>query len=343
MPTTDTRTVLLKPHDGRSIGVVKPSSDRSPLMRRRTVLSAILASVAMPLLRPRPALASPALAVAEVAPGVFVHQGLYEEQSPANRGDIANAAFVVGRDAVAVVDTLGSFQVGQDLRAAVRAVTDKPIRYVINTHMHPDHVLGNAAFKPDAPAFVGHHKLERGLAMRAESYLTTNRTLLGEAAFEGSEIVLPTVQVQDRTTIDLGGRTLVCEAQRTAHTDNDLLVTDTATDTLFMGDLLFSAHVPTIDGSIKGWLALIDEIAARKAARVVPGHGPHAMPFPDALAPLKRYLTTVANDVRRLIQDDKTLSEATRTAGLSERGHWELFDSYHVRNVTTAFAELEWE
>lgn len=312
-------------------------------MRRRTFLATSLASAALPLLPAGPARAAPPLAVKEVAPGVFVHQGLYEEQSPQNRGDIANAGFVVGQDAVAVIDTLGSYKVGAELRAAVRAVTDRPIRYVINTHMHPDHVLGNAAFKDDAPAFVGHHKLERALAMRAETYLASNRRMLGDDAFEGTEIVLPTSSVADRTTIDLGGRSLVCEAQKTAHTDNDLMVTDTATDTLFMGDLLFSVHIPTIDGSIKGWLALIDEVATRKAARVVPGHGPHAMAFPDALAPQRHYLTTVADDVRKLIQDNKTLSEAGKTAGLSERPKWELFDTYHVRNVTTAFTELEWE
>lgn len=319
-------------------------TDTPPGLRRRTLLMSALASAVLPMVRPVPAWAAETgLAVKEIAPGVFVHQGRYEEQSAENRGDIANASFVVGQDAVAVIDTLGSYQLGAELRAAVRSITDRPIRYVINTHMHPDHVFGNAAFKDDAPAFVGHHKLERALAMRAESYLATNRDLIGEAAFAGSEIVLPTVSVEDRKTIDLGGRSLVCEAQRTAHTDNDLIVTDTATDTLFMGDLLFSVHIPTIDGSIKGWLALLDDMASRKAARVVPGHGPHAMVFPEALAPERQYLATVADDVRRLIRENKTLSEASKLAGLSERPNWDLFDTYHVRNVTTAFTELEWE
>jgi hypothetical protein len=99
-------------------------------------------------------------------------------------------------------------------------------------------------------------------------------------------------------------------------------------------------HVPTLDGSIRGWLALIDDFEQRKAARVVPGHGPHAMQLPAALDPEKRYLTAIATDVGKLLKEDKTLEEATQTAGLSEGDAWRLFNDYHVRNVTAAFAEL---
>lgn len=311
-------------------------------MTRQGFLLGALCLVALPLFRTFPAKAA-GLEMAEVAPGVFVHQGRYEMQSPENRGDTANAGFVVGDEAVAVIDTLGSAVMGRELREAVRAVTDKPIRYVINTHMHPDHVFGNAAFKDDNPTFVAHYKMSRGLASRADRYLVVNKRMLGDEAFAGTEIVLPTLAVEDRLTLDLGNRELVLEAQPTAHTDNDMIVTDTKTGTLFLGDLLFSVHVPTLDGSIRGWLALIDDLEKRQVARVVPGHGPHAMELSQGLAAERRYLATVAADVRRLIAEGKTLEDATKTAGFSEREAWKLFDNYHVRNVSAAFAELEWE
>ncbi|MGB2931944.1 MAG: quinoprotein relay system zinc metallohydrolase 2 [Methyloceanibacter sp.] len=318
-----------------------------PRISRQDFLRAGLALAAVPLFRHLPAYAAApsagSLEVSEIAPGVFVHQGRYELQSPENRGDMANAGFVVGSEAVAVIDTLGSAQVGEQLRSAIRDVTDKPIRYVINTHMHPDHVFGNAAFKDDNPAFVANRKLERGLRARAERYLMINKTMLGPEAFEGIEIVLPTLTVDDKLSLDLGGRTLLLETQPTAHTDNDLIVTDSATNTLFLGDLLFAGHLPTLDGSIKGWLAVIDDLKRRKVARVVPGHGPHAMELPEAFDPEQHYLGAIAADVRKLIKEGKTLDEATKTAGFEERDAWKLFDQYHVRNVTAAFAELEWE
>ena len=310
---------------------------------RRAVLKSALAFTVAPLIGRVPALASTALPVNEVAPGVFVHQGRYELQSPENRGDMSNASFVIGSDAVAVIDTLGSAKVARELRAAIKAITDKPIRYVINTHMHPDHVFGNAAFKDDNPQFVGHHKLRRGLEARTQSYMASSKDMLGEDAFEGSEIILPTLNVEDTLTLDLGGRSLVCEAQKTAHTDNDLIITDSKTDPAFFGDPLFSGHIPTFDGSLRGWLSLIEQLEARKTARVVPGHGPHAMQLPAAMLPEQQYWSIVASDVRKLIKDGKDLIEATKTAGQSERGNWKLFDQYHVRNITAAFAELEWE
>lgn len=279
----------------------------------------------------------------EIAPGAFVHQGQVAIYSPTVGGDISNCGFVIGREAVAVVDTCGSEQVGEQLHAAIRARTDKPIRYVVMTHMHPDHVLGGGAFASDAPTYVGHRKLARALAARAERYVAANRELMGEAAFAGSRIVPPTLVVEDRLELDLGDRKLVLTAWPTAHTDNDVTVFDTTTKTLFLGDLLFSRHIPAIDGSLRGWLKVMGDLAAIPAERVVPGHGPAAMDWPAALAPQRRYLSRVADDVRAAIRSGKTLAAATKEAGLSEKDAWALFEEFNARNVSAAFAELEWE
>jgi quinoprotein relay system zinc metallohydrolase 2 len=309
---------------------------------RRMCLAGGLAACALPVLRVLPVGAAGGFVI-EVAPGVFVHRGQHAVFNPQNKGDISNPGFVVGEEAVAVIDTGGSPQVGRELRAAVTSVTDKPVRYVINTHMHPDHVFGNVAFEADGSVFVGHHKLARGLTARAERYLAINKDLLGPEAFDGTKIIAPSLTVEGTRTLDLGGRTLELIARPTAHTDNDLTVADSKTGTVFMGDLLFVEHIPTIDGSIKGWMALLDRIGQAPPVRVVPGHGPHALAWAEAATPLQRYLRTVATDVRAMIAQGRTLAEATESAGLSEKGAWLLFEEYHKRNVSAAFAELEWE
>jgi glyoxylase-like metal-dependent hydrolase (beta-lactamase superfamily II) len=136
---------------------------------------------------------------------------------------------------------------------------------------------------------------------------------------------------------------LELRAWQPAHTDNDLTVLDRASRTLFAGDLVFLGSLPTLDGSLLGWLRQMDELAATDAARVVPGHGPVPADWPGALEPERRYFEVLARDLRKAIADGVPLAEAVRTAGLGERSKWKLFDDYNERNATAAFAELEWE
>lgn len=309
---------------------------------RRAFIQSGLATATVAITSQR-ADAAPSLAIEEIARGVFVSMGLHELSSPRNEGNIANVSFVVGNNAVAVVDTGGSAQVGTALSAAIRRVTDRPIRYVINTHMHPDHVFGNAAFVAPETIFVGHVKLPRGLAARGARYLETGRAELGADAFEGTRLIPSTQLVSGTASLDLGGRVLTLTAHKTAHTDNDLTVRDEATDTLFMGDLLFSGHVPTMDGSIRGWLAVLAALREQPAARVVPGHGPTHMGWPQAMVDELRYFEALVSDVSGLIKSGKTLDDAMRTAGRAEKDSWLLFDQFHQRNVSAVFAELEWE
>ncbi len=294
------------------------------------------------LLWAAPAQADP-LPVFEVAPGVFVHAGRHEETDADNAGDIANCGFIVGSDAVAVIDSGGSPAVGQRLREAVRAHTDRPIRYVVNTHMHPDHVLGNAAFLPDQPDFVAHRNLQAALAARGDHYRHAFEAAVGPEAAAEVRIIPPTVAVSDRLELDLGGRVVELVARPVAHTDNDLTVLDRHTATLWTGDLLFMERAPAIDGSVLGWLRLLDGLGTEPAARVVPGHGPPSAPWPDAAADLRRYLDQVVRGVRAVQAANGTIQQAVDTVASDEAPHWRLFDAYNPRNVTAAFAELEWE
>ncbi|MBH0236982.1 quinoprotein relay system zinc metallohydrolase 2 [Methylobrevis albus] len=327
-----------------------PAASQQRICRARRCIAAAagvaLAFVAAALPAPavRAATGAPApLPVVEVAEGIFVHTGVHAQMNAENGGDISNIGFIIGDEAVAVIDTGGSTEMGRRLLAAVRAHTALPVRYVINTHMHPDHVFGNAAFRDVGAEVVGHRNLGAALAARGDFYLGANSEALGAARIAEVEIIPPTLTVEDKVTLDLGGRQLVLEAWPVAHTDNDLTVLDARTRTLFAGDLLFVQHLPSVDGSLLGWLRVLDELERRDLRQIVPGHGPAAVPADGAFGAERRYFETLAADLRAAIADGIPLSRAVTTAGRAESGRWELFDDFNVRNATAAYAELEWE
>src|SRR5271166_2025517 len=307
------------------------------------IIPTLIGAILMVSISGSSAWASAPLSMQKIADGDYAHFGQVALTTPANAGDISNLGIIVGRDAVALVDTGGSVSVGQSLLQAVHGITDKPVRYVINTHEHPDHVFGNAAMPSDA-IFVGHHNLPAELAKRGPYYLQSYREQLGETAIAAVRIIPPSLLVDGETTLDLGDRQLRLTAwSPAAHTDCDLTVLDETTGVLFSGDLVFLDHVPVVDGSVTGWLSVIPRLAQVPARIVVPGHGRLVAPWPQALEDETRYLTVLARDTRQQIAAGTPLARAVADIGSSERNRWQLFDDYNARNATAAFSELEWQ
>jgi glyoxylase-like metal-dependent hydrolase (beta-lactamase superfamily II) len=181
------------------------------------------------------------------------------------------------------------------------------------------------------------------LATHGTYYIANFREPVGEALMADVKIVMPTQTVDDTHDIDLGDRRLTLTAWPTAHSDNDLTVLDHRSGTLFAGDLLFVRHVPVIDGSLKGWLKVLDTLAQMPAQRVVPGHGPLMTQWPQGLANERRYFDCLARDLSDAIKHGIQMTTAVKNACIAESDRWELFKAYNARNATAAFAELEWE
>ena len=283
-----------------------------------------------------------ALPMEQVGDNIYVHHGVHQDLSEGYEGDICNISFIVGTKGVAVIDSGGSYNTGMRLREAIRKVTQLPILYVINTHVHPDHIFGNAAFVQDKPAFVGHAKLGDAMARRKDSYMRINQDWQG-AGFAGSDMIRPTLSVQDTMNIDIGQRTLTLTAYPVAHTNTDITVLDIKSGDLWTGDLLFVERTPSIDGDIKGWIAVISQLEDSKVRRMIPGHGAIPTDWKAALADEKRYLSTLLDDVRASIKKGEVMEKAMDTAAATEKGKWALFDIVNRRNVNTIYPALEWE
>jgi quinoprotein relay system zinc metallohydrolase 2 len=289
-----------------------------------------------------PEMKSSDFTIEDVGNGIYVHHGEHLDIDTGYQGDICNISFVVGSKGVVVIDTGGSFKTGSKLRNAIKKITPLPILYVINTHVHPDHIFGNAAFLQDNPAFVGHAKLGDAMQLRKEAYDKLNIKYLGDNA-KGSEVVKPTIQVKEPIGLDLGDRTLTITPYPNAHTNTDVSVVDSKTSTLFTGDLLFIERTPVIEGDIKGLIAAIDLLKTYPVKQVVPGHGPVTKDWKLALDNEQRYLNAVLTDIRANIKAGKSMSDAMDNVAAGEKDKWLLFDIANRRNVNTIYPALEWE
>ncbi|WP_025870206.1 quinoprotein relay system zinc metallohydrolase 2 [Methylobacillus glycogenes] len=279
----------------------------------------------------------------QVANGVYVHYGVHEDLDDGYHGDISNIGFIIGSKGVAVIDSGGSLKTGQRLRAALREITALPILYVINTHIHPDHIFGNAAFLADQPQFIGHEKLANAMELRKPAYLKQGQQLLHDD-FVGSDIIKPTVSVAQSLVLDLGQRKLLLQAYPNAHTNTDLTVFDETSATLWTGDLLFIERTPSLDGDIKGWLKALDQLQQLKNIKqAVPGHGPVTRDFSSALNHEARYLNLLLEDIRAAIKQGKTMEQTMDSAAQAESGNWQLFNAVNRRNINLLYPALEWE
>ncbi|MGQ7847707.1 quinoprotein relay system zinc metallohydrolase 2 [Granulosicoccus sp. 3-233] len=276
----------------------------------------------------------------EVAEGVHLHLGLNEDMSAANHGDIVNSAFIVGSDAVAVVDPGGSTRNGLLLLQAIEAQTRLPVKWVILTHIHPDHMAAVSVFSEEVTV-VAHANYPRALAQRGDFYLSRYPELFD--ADRSKALRLPDVLVEEVLSLDLGGRNLLLTAYPTAHTDNDLSVLDSLSNTLFASDLLFAQRTPSLDGSLPGWLDVMQRLAEEDYSLVVPGHGKPGS-WQEVAAPQLQYLQRLRQDVTGQIERGNTLSEAIDNGLQRASGHhWQLYEQVHPGNVTKAYTELEWE
>ena len=280
--------------------------------------------------------------LARLSEGIYVHRGKHVDLEHTDHDDIANIGFIIGDQCIAVIDTGGSVAIGVALKNAIKSKSALPVCYVINTHIHFDHVLGNRAFSEFDPEFVGHENLAREMAQNRSFFLSEFSGNLGENPSESS-IIGPDITVSDKLELDLGNRLITLSAHPPSHSYTDLSIYDHKTGTLWLSDLLFIDRIPVLDGSLKGWLQTMEILKTQPANHVVPGHGSITLSWPEAANAQDSYLHLLLHQTRKEIGKGTFMEEVVEIVGSTEKTEWLLHEQNHGRNVTRAFLELEWE
>lgn len=292
-----------------------------------------LAGAAVAVEPPRPDCPS-ALAVSE---GVFLIGGTGGTPSRANRGRVANTAILVGRTGVIVVDPGPTRRSGQAVACTVRRLTRLPVVALINTHPHPENVLGNIAFGSQ-PIFAA---TDAAMAMGARCGHCQERLAraLGRKTMRGTRAIIPDRRVSEAIDITLGGRSLRLLPLGNAHSPGDLTIVDKSTGTLIGGDVVTLSELPDLrDGTLRGWIGAIERLQSLpQLQRILPGRG---APFgPERLSLPLDYLRELHAAAKLAADSGEWPPRIARESEFAAR--FSRFAELHPLNLQHALREAE--
>ncbi len=210
----------------------------------------------------------------KIADGVFSY---VDEKKPTPETSFgANAGIIVGKDGIVVIDTLISAKEAQRFIRDIRAVSDKPIRYVVNTHDHLDHVLGNSEFVKLGATIIAQTDTKAAILKNGAALLQRAKYYgLSDEAMSGTTVAAPSLTFSDAMEIDLGDKKIELLHTGPSHTAGSSIVYIPDSRVLFAGDVLFTNYHPNMrDGDIQGWVKVLDRILSMDVVSIVPGHGP---------------------------------------------------------------------
>lgn len=281
-----------------------------------------------------------ALEAQRVAPGVYVIPGIVGDPDPENRGRVVNIGFIVGRTGVTVIDSGANTLQGRAILATIRRVTQKPVKLLIDTHPHPQNVLGNEAFAERGIPILATKITAEKMNERCPRCLENLTASVGAEAMRGTRITLPQQTLDAKTTLTVGGRQLRLIPTGWGHSEGDLAVLDIRTGTLFSADLVYAGQIPHLsEARIEGWLAALDTLETIPARRVVPGRGP--VGTSSRILSFRRYLQQLHDQVAAAYHAGRTLDETLHQIDLPEFHDWQGYAERHPLNIQHVWYEIE--
>jgi glyoxylase-like metal-dependent hydrolase (beta-lactamase superfamily II) len=275
-----------------------------------------------------------------IAPGVYMVTGSGGVADVKNGGRIGNSGFIVGERGVIAIDTGTSYAQGRELLAAIREVTDQPVRVALITHTRPEFLFGAPAFRERGIPIRMHSSGARLMASRCETCLKTLRQTVGEEAMRGTEMYKPDQQFDTSHQLDLIGRPVKVLYFGHSSGPGDIAVLDVDTGVLYAGGLLDAQRVPDIqDSDLNGWSQALRDLQGMSLTHVVPGHG--AASSASLITSVQRYLAQLEARARSLVAGGSSLLNVSEDAELPEFERWDQYDTIHRRNAAIAFLRFE--
>ena len=282
-----------------------------------------------------------------LSPHCWFFQGETGMASLANKGYMSNAGFVVTDDGVVVFDALGTPALGQAMVAAIRRVTPAPIRRIVVSHYHADHIYGLQSLKAPGTEIWAHVKGKAYFTSGvAEARLAQRRIDLAPWVDETTRVVPPDLWLDGDTDFRLGGLTFRLIYSGGAHSPEDMLMYVVEDRVLFAGDLIFAGRVPFVgNADSRGWLASMEKMLLLEPAPVVviPGHGGASRDPARDLSLTREYLVYLRQSMGRAVRELETFDEAYARTDWSRFRSLPAFEAANRINAYGTYLLMEQE
>ena len=265
--------------------------------------------------------------------------GLPEVMDKHNNGNMSNSCFVNMGESYLVIDSGSTYKYAQQAYKKMKQISNLPVSYVINTHIHDDHWLGNGYYKEIGATIVGSPMF----TSLSNTDVTRMQKRISKEAYKGTKQVFPTLFVNDTKILDFDGtKVYIIAVNHKAHTNSDLLVYIPSQKLLFAGDLVFNGRLPsTRDGDISWWIDALKKIKKMDVEYIVGGHG--TLVSKKSIDFTYNYLRSLKKQVAKLLEDGEEIGDVVNSVTMSEYKDVPFYDSIQRQNVETAYRTLEWE
>lgn len=264
--------------------------------------------------------------------------GPIQHANKENQGYMVNSTVIIGEKGVILVDPGGSDEVGAYIKKQVKKITDKPVTYVIDTHSHGDHYLGNQAF-PEA-VIISSEECRDLVIQTGDQWVKLMEDLIGRQLPNTKPVLASEVYPpKSKTPVEINGVKMVIWVPPGSHTKGDLMIYLPEDKVLISGDILVNGIPPTMqDGVVKNWIEVLGEIEQTDANVFVPGHGP--LMNRKKVKAIHSLIDRFYAGVRKGYRNELSESEIRETLDLSA---WEKLERAYVigRNINRAYLEIE--
>ncbi len=256
-----------------------------------------------------------------------------------NNGNISNSCFVNMGTSYLVIDSGPTYQYAEQSYSAMKKIKNLPISYVINTHVHDDHWLGNAYYKTLGVKIIG------SIAFKDEIKLEKTRMQkrISPEAYRKTTQEFPTIFVEKNMFLEIDSKMVdLININHKAHTKGDLLIYIPVEKMMFVGDLVFNGRLASIrDGNLQGWLDALDKVRAIDLKYIIGGHGD--IVDKSSINMTYSYIKTLKQNVASLIEDGQSIADVVNMVKMEKYKDVHFYDSMHRQNVEIAYRMLEWE